>query len=118
MQRVSICVLLPAQPCCYSLCSQRVNACVLGLAPCLLLSPAHSLSQAVNFQLRPGHYADVLLLNQPVLPCCPMQLSCTGANLCATTLRSCPGYTENYAFHTLMATSYFRMLQSNIPANL
>jgi hypothetical protein len=39
------------------------------------------------------------------------------ANLCATTSRVCPGYAENYAFHTLVATSMFRMLQL-IPFNL
>lgn len=38
------------------------------------------------------------------------------ANLCETTDRNCPGFTENYAMHTLMATSMFRLL-TLVPAN-
>lgn len=39
------------------------------------------------------------------------------ANLCATTTRKCVGYADNYAMHTLIATSMFRLL-SLVPANL
>lgn len=32
------------------------------------------------------------------------------ANLCGTTLRTCPGFAENFAYHTLVASAMFRLV--------